>query len=107
MQGKIEYRRIGSRTGLCFLNCHGVDHSPKQYPGDNVATPPGPPVSPLALAWDEDAAVCPLGLVVALPLVAAAGDAEEPPGRESAKTAATMIAITTMKTRRATSRRRR
>ncbi len=48
VQGKIEYQRIGSRTGLCFLNCHGVDHSPKQYPGENVATPPGPPVSPLA-----------------------------------------------------------
>jgi hypothetical protein len=57
---------------------------------------------------EDDEDVCwPLGLVVALPVVEAEGDAAEPPRCEKAITAATTIATTTMKARRATSRRRR
>lgn len=29
--GRLEYTTEGSRAGMCFLNCHGVDHSPKSY----------------------------------------------------------------------------
>jgi hypothetical protein len=29
--GRLEYTSEGFRAGSCFLNCHGVDHSPKSY----------------------------------------------------------------------------
>jgi predicted CXXCH cytochrome family protein len=32
LTGRIEYRSLGPRTGECTLSCHGVAHSPKQYP---------------------------------------------------------------------------
>jgi predicted CXXCH cytochrome family protein len=29
--GRLEYRDNGSGSGTCYLNCHGVAHSPKEY----------------------------------------------------------------------------
>lgn len=29
--GRLEYVAEGFQAGTCFLNCHGVDHSPKSY----------------------------------------------------------------------------
>ena len=29
--GRLEFRDTGKRTGECYLNCHGVAHSPKGY----------------------------------------------------------------------------
>jgi predicted CXXCH cytochrome family protein len=35
---RLEYQRTGTRSGQCFLSCHGVAHSPKAYPSA-VTTP--------------------------------------------------------------------
>lgn len=29
--GRLEYHRTGSRTGSCYLRCHGKDHNPENY----------------------------------------------------------------------------
>lgn len=33
--GRLEYRRTGFRQGLCYLRCHGKDHDPKSYRGQD------------------------------------------------------------------------
>jgi hypothetical protein len=40
-----EFRQTGAGQGECFLNCHGVAHSPKTYGG--VIAPVPVPVAPL------------------------------------------------------------
>ena len=33
--GRLEYQRTGFRQGICYLRCHGEDHSPERYgPGN-------------------------------------------------------------------------
>lgn len=29
--GQLQYQRTGTRSGSCYLTCHGVDHNPKTY----------------------------------------------------------------------------
>ena len=29
--GRLEYHRLGVRSGTCYLTCHGQDHNPKTY----------------------------------------------------------------------------
>ncbi len=29
--GRLEFYRLGNNKGGCYLNCHGVDHNPKEY----------------------------------------------------------------------------
>jgi len=46
--GRLEYRSTGPRSGLCYLTCHNVPHSPASYPGNDLGVgqaihpPPGP-----------------------------------------------------------------
>jgi hypothetical protein len=37
--GKLEYDRLGPRSGQCFLSCHGVAHSPLAYPSAGPIAP--------------------------------------------------------------------
>ncbi|MFH7325812.1 cytochrome c3 family protein [Desulfurivibrio sp. C05AmB] len=30
-QGRLYYQKLGTFSGQCFLNCHGVEHDPKTY----------------------------------------------------------------------------
>jgi predicted CXXCH cytochrome family protein len=32
--GRLEFRDTGSRSGECFLSCHGENHDPESYPDD-------------------------------------------------------------------------
>lgn len=36
--GAFEFRKLGTKTGECFLNCHGKDHNPAVFP--NVTSAP-------------------------------------------------------------------
>jgi len=31
--GRLEFQDLGQSQGQCYLNCHGIDHNPKSYPG--------------------------------------------------------------------------
>jgi predicted CXXCH cytochrome family protein len=37
--GKLEYDRLGPRSGQCFLTCHNVPHSGLMYPGTSPLSP--------------------------------------------------------------------
>ena len=43
VSGRLQYQSFGPGAGQCFLSCHGVAHSPLQYP---AAAPPGPVAPP-------------------------------------------------------------
>ena len=36
--GRLEFNDFGTRTGQCYLQCHGKDHNPASYPGQ-IGTP--------------------------------------------------------------------
>jgi hypothetical protein len=48
VSGLLEYRMTGTRTGTCYLSCHGVAHSPKSYPSAGPVVAPVAPVAPVA-----------------------------------------------------------